>query len=196
MALLLLAGPRARARGAPAGGEGGRRHRLAAVLARDGAADEAGDPRRTALPHAGRVPDLRQHLHPDPGRLRTPARSRSSNYDQLFTALNLGVGLRDVGPDLHPVGIIAFAYIKGFGAAAPGQEVRRDEHAPHDRRSRLGRRQRDRRPVARDSRSCGSSRSRSRIPSTITDGSFYPARLDAAELPRHLRHSRCSPTRS
>ena len=32
---------------------------------RHAAADEAGDPRRAAVPHARRVPDLRQHLHPD-----------------------------------------------------------------------------------------------------------------------------------
>ena len=45
------------------------------------------------------------------------------NYDQLFTALNLGVGSAMSVLIFIAVGLIAFAYIKGFGAAAPGQEL-------------------------------------------------------------------------
>src|SRR5262249_11171932 len=40
------------------------------VHAGDRAADEAGDPRRAAVPHARRLPHLRQHLHPDRRRSR------------------------------------------------------------------------------------------------------------------------------
>src|SRR5258708_5029530 len=39
--------------------------RTAALLEDHGAADEARDPGRAAVPDAGLVPDLRQHLHPD-----------------------------------------------------------------------------------------------------------------------------------
>jgi multiple sugar transport system permease protein len=46
------------------------------------------------------------------------------NYDQLFTALNLGVGSAMSVLIFIAVGLIAFAYIKGFGAAAPGQELK------------------------------------------------------------------------
>jgi multiple sugar transport system permease protein len=46
------------------------------------------------------------------------------NYDQLFTALNLGVGAAMSVLIFLAVALIAFLYIKGFGAAAPGQEVR------------------------------------------------------------------------
>ena len=42
------------------------------------AADEAGHPGRAAVPDAGLVPDLRQHLHPDRRSATTPGRSRSS----------------------------------------------------------------------------------------------------------------------
>ncbi len=43
---------------------------LAAVHPDHAAADETGDPGRAAVPHARRVPDLRQHLHPDRRRQR------------------------------------------------------------------------------------------------------------------------------
>ena len=43
---------------------------VAAVRPDHAAADEAGDPRRAAVPHPRRVPDLRHHLHLQPGRQR------------------------------------------------------------------------------------------------------------------------------
>jgi multiple sugar transport system permease protein len=46
------------------------------------------------------------------------------DYDQLFTALNLGVGSAMSVLIFLTTAVIAFAYIKGFGAAAPGQDVR------------------------------------------------------------------------
>jgi multiple sugar transport system permease protein len=46
------------------------------------------------------------------------------NYDQLFTALNLGVGSAMSVLIFLAVALIAFVYIKGFGAAAPGQELK------------------------------------------------------------------------
>ena len=46
------------------------------------------------------------------------------NYDQLFTALNLGVGSAMSVLIFIAVALIAFAFIKGFGAAAPGQDLR------------------------------------------------------------------------
>jgi multiple sugar transport system permease protein len=46
------------------------------------------------------------------------------NYDQLFTALNLGVGSAMSILIFLSTALIAFGYIKGFGAAAPGQDVR------------------------------------------------------------------------
>ena len=46
------------------------------------------------------------------------------DYDQLFTALNLGVGSAMSVLIFLSTALIAFAYIKGFGAAAPGQDVR------------------------------------------------------------------------
>ncbi len=47
------------------------------------------------------------------------------DYDQLFTALNLGVGSAMSVLIFIAVALIAFTYIKGFGAAAPGQPVGR-----------------------------------------------------------------------
>ena len=47
------------------------------------------------------------------------------DYDQLFTALNLGVGSAMSVLIFLATAFIAFAYIKGFGAAAPGQELER-----------------------------------------------------------------------
>jgi len=44
-------------------------------------------------------------------------------YDNLFTALNLGVGSAISVLIFIVVAIIAFLFIRGFGAAAPGQEV-------------------------------------------------------------------------
>ena len=49
----------------------------------DPAGDEAGDPGGAALPHAGRLPHLRQHLHPHPGAHHTQSVS-ILGYDQLF----------------------------------------------------------------------------------------------------------------
>ncbi|MEA2460050.1 MAG: trehalose/maltose transport system permease protein, partial [Actinomycetota bacterium] len=46
------------------------------------------------------------------------------DYDQLFTALNLGVGSAMSVLIFLAVAFIAFLYIKGFGAAAPGQELK------------------------------------------------------------------------
>jgi multiple sugar transport system permease protein len=45
------------------------------------------------------------------------------SYDNLFTALNLGVGSAISMLILIAVAIIAFVFVKGFGTAAPGQEV-------------------------------------------------------------------------
>jgi multiple sugar transport system permease protein len=47
------------------------------------------------------------------------------DYDQLFTALNLGVGSAMSVLIFLFTALIAFGYIKGFGAAAPGQELNR-----------------------------------------------------------------------
>jgi trehalose/maltose transport system permease protein len=47
------------------------------------------------------------------------------DYDQLFTALNLGVGSAMSVLIFITVALIAVGYIKGFGAAAPGQPVGR-----------------------------------------------------------------------
>jgi multiple sugar transport system permease protein len=46
-------------------------------------------------------------------------------YDNLFTALNLGVGSAISVLIFILVAIIAFIFVKGFGTAAPGQEVGR-----------------------------------------------------------------------
>ncbi|TPQ22136.1 carbohydrate ABC transporter permease [Streptomyces sporangiiformans] len=46
-------------------------------------------------------------------------------YDNLFTALNLGIGSAISVLIFICVGIIAFAFVKLFGAAAPGAEVKR-----------------------------------------------------------------------
>jgi multiple sugar transport system permease protein len=46
-------------------------------------------------------------------------------YDNLFTALNLGVGSTISVLVFVAVAVIAFVFVKGFGAAAPGQEVDR-----------------------------------------------------------------------
>jgi multiple sugar transport system permease protein len=45
------------------------------------------------------------------------------NYDQLFTALNVGVGSAMSVLIFIAVALIAFTFIKGFGAAAPGQDA-------------------------------------------------------------------------
>jgi multiple sugar transport system permease protein len=44
-------------------------------------------------------------------------------YDNLFTALNLGIGSTISVLVFVAVAIIAFVFVKGFGTAAPGQEV-------------------------------------------------------------------------
>ena len=46
-------------------------------------------------------------------------------YDNLFTALNLGIGSTISVLIFITVAVIAFLFIKGFGTAAPGQEVTR-----------------------------------------------------------------------
>jgi len=46
-------------------------------------------------------------------------------YDNLFTALNLGIGSAISILIFICVAIIAFLFIKGFGAAAPGTAVKR-----------------------------------------------------------------------
>jgi multiple sugar transport system permease protein len=46
-------------------------------------------------------------------------------YDNLFTALNLGIGSTISVLVFIAVAVIAFIFIKGFGTAAPGQEVGR-----------------------------------------------------------------------
>ncbi len=46
------------------------------------------------------------------------------NYDNLFIALNLGVGSAISVLIFLSVAVIAFVFIKGFGTAAPGQEVK------------------------------------------------------------------------
>jgi len=46
-------------------------------------------------------------------------------YDNLFTALNLGIGSTISVLIFICVAIIAFLFIKGFGAAAPGTELER-----------------------------------------------------------------------
>jgi multiple sugar transport system permease protein len=46
-------------------------------------------------------------------------------YDNLFTALNLGIGSTISVLVFVAVAIIAFVFVKGFGTAAPGQEVPR-----------------------------------------------------------------------
>lgn len=45
------------------------------------------------------------------------------NYDQLFTALNLGVGSAMSVVIFLITALIAFAFVKGFGAAAPGSSL-------------------------------------------------------------------------
>jgi multiple sugar transport system permease protein len=44
-------------------------------------------------------------------------------YDNLFTALNLGVGSAISVLIFIAVALIALIFIKGFGAAAPGREM-------------------------------------------------------------------------
>ena len=46
-------------------------------------------------------------------------------YDNLFTALNLGIGSTISVLIFLAVAVIAFVFVKGFGTAAPGQEVER-----------------------------------------------------------------------
>ena len=67
MALLLLAGLCPGLRRLAPGGPSGRRQRLAAVHQRHPAPHEAGHPGGAAVPDPGRLPHIRQHLHPHPG---------------------------------------------------------------------------------------------------------------------------------
>ena len=65
----------------------------------DSAADQTRHPGGAAVPHARRVPDLRQHLRPDPGANNTGSVS-ILGYDNLFKAFNLGLGFGDQRADL------------------------------------------------------------------------------------------------
>jgi len=47
------------------------------------------------------------------------------NYDNLFTGLNFGLGSAMSVLILICVAIIAVAFIKGFGTAAPGTDLSR-----------------------------------------------------------------------
>ena len=86
------------------------------------AADQAGHPGGAAVPHPGRVPGLRQHLRPDQRRQRAPARCRCVAYDNLIRGLNLGIGSTMSVLIFITIAIIAFIFIKLFGAAAPGAD--------------------------------------------------------------------------
>src|SRR5205823_1325024 len=79
---------------------GRRRRRLAALHPRHRARDEAGHPGRAALPHARRVPDLRQHLHPDPGVAEHPL-GLDPELRPAVHGTQPGGGLGHVGADLH-----------------------------------------------------------------------------------------------
>ncbi len=57
-----------------------------------GAADEAGDPGRAAVPDAGRVPDIRQHLHPHQRREQHRRRCRCSTTTTCSPASTSGSG--------------------------------------------------------------------------------------------------------
>ena len=139
------------------------RQRLAALLADHAAADEAGDPRRAAVPHARRVPDLRHDLHPHQRRQNDTETVSILGYNQLLNRLNLGLGSAvSVLIFLMVVALIAFVFIKGFGDRPwPGEEGRRDAVA-RPARSRAWtaahHRRGDRSPL--DPRRCGSCRCR------------------------------------
>ena len=90
----------ARAGGPAEGGPGGRRQRLAALLPGHAAADEAGHPGGAAVPDAGRVPDLRQHLHPDRWRQRHLLRV-DPGVRQPVPGAEPGHRVGDLHPDLH-----------------------------------------------------------------------------------------------
>ena len=89
MALLLLAGSGVGARRPAQGGPGRRRGCMDPADAHHHSADEAGHPRRGAVPHARRVPHLRQHLRAHQGSNDTGSVS-ILGYDNLFSAFNLG----------------------------------------------------------------------------------------------------------
>ena len=59
------------------------------------------------------------------GRTTAPARCRSSATTTCSPALNLGIGSAISVLILICVAIIAFLFIKGFGAAAPGTSLQR-----------------------------------------------------------------------
>jgi multiple sugar transport system permease protein len=88
------------------------------------APDEAGDPGRAAVPHldAFRIFDNIFILTAGANNTRSVS---ILGYDNLFTALNLGVGSTISVLIFIAVAIIAFVFVKGFGTAAPGQEVDR-----------------------------------------------------------------------
>ena len=88
------------------------------------AADQTGDPGGAAVPHAGRVPDLRQHLCAH-RRCRQHRLGVHPWLQQLVQGLQCWPWLCDFGVDLRLCILIAFMFIKLFGASAPGGD--RDE---------------------------------------------------------------------
>ena len=121
MALLLMAGlalvPEDLLKAASMDGAIG----LAAVLADHGPADQALDPGRAAVPHARRLPNIRQHLRAHE-RGEQDASVSIVAYDNLIRGLNLGIGSTMAVLIFLTTAIIAFIFIKLFGAAAPGQD--------------------------------------------------------------------------
>ena len=115
------------------------------------------------------------------------------NYDQLFTALNLGVGSAMSVLIFIAVALIAFTFIKGFGAAAPGQEAGAMNVTA--RQESAGGREHDCRPDRARSRCCGScrcrSRTRARSPTAASTRTSGRSRTTGASST-----SPCSPTRS
>ena len=100
MSLLLLAGIGVGA-GRPAEGRRGRRRRrLAAAVDDHVATDQTGDPGGAAVPHAGCVPDLRQHL-----RAHRRHRQHRLGVDpwlrQFVQGLQCWPGVGDFGADLR-----------------------------------------------------------------------------------------------
>ena len=91
------------------------------------AADEAGDPRRAAVPHAGRVPDLRRRSTSSIKGAQGTESISMLNYSTLLDRLNLGLGSAVSVLFFLLVALIAWSCSSGaFGAAAaPGGGPRR-----------------------------------------------------------------------
>ena len=120
MSLLLLAGLALVPDDLLQGRSGRRRRRLATADQDHAAADQTGDPGGAAVPHAGRFPDLRQHLRAY-RRHRQHRLGVNPRLRQPVQGLQCGSGLGDFSVLIFGcVGIIAFIFIKVFGAAAPG----------------------------------------------------------------------------